>query len=138
MAVLRLLFCLFCLRLERLWYLAFSVAGVDTGPPQRTSRAGEWLVSLGLEEYSSPTWVDARLSIVDRSPPPCPPSTYGQSLAAHRLSLPLPPKHPHSYEHRNASLHIKTSDDQISYGGPVREIVVSLDKFWFGPTQQNE
>jgi hypothetical protein len=29
------------------------------------SLAGEWLVSLGLAEPSSPTWVDARLFIVD-------------------------------------------------------------------------
>jgi hypothetical protein len=127
-----------CLRLGRLWYLAFTVAGVNTGPPQCTSRAGEWLVSLGLEEYSSPTWVDARLSIVDRSPPSRPLSTHDQSSAAHRISLPVPPKHPHIGKNRNASLQIRTSNYQISHNGPAREIVVSLDKFLFGPTLQNE
>ena len=127
-------------RLGRLWYLAFSVAGVNTGPSQCTSRAGEWLVSLGLGENSSPTWVDARLSIVDRSPPPHPPSTQDHPSAAHRahVGLPSPPKHPHSGKHHNASLHIKTSNYQISPNGPAPEIVVSLDKFLFGATLHNE
>ncbi|KAI0000418.1 hypothetical protein BJV77DRAFT_1063835 [Russula vinacea] len=124
----------------RLWYLAFSVAGANTGPPLGTSRAGEWLVSLGLGENSSPTWVDGRLSIVDRSPPP--PSTLDPPSVAQRvthLGLPLPPKHPHSGKQRNAaSLPIKTTNYQISPGAPTREIVVSLDKFLFGATLRND
>ena len=137
--------CRLCVQLGRLWYLAFSVAGPNTGPPLCTSRAGEWLVLLGLAEPSSPTWVDARLSIVDRSlpPPPSPPSTLGPSSVAHRMTqragLPLPPEHPASGKHRNApSLPIKTTSSQLSPGGPTSQIVVSLDKFLFGATLQNE
>jgi len=122
----------------RLWYLAFSVAGTNTGPP-----AGEWLVSLGLVEPSSPTWVDARLCIVDRSPPSSPPSTLDPSSAAYRMTqragLPLPPKHPTSGKHRNTvSLPIKTTNFQLSPGGPTREVIVSLDKVLFGATLQND
>jgi hypothetical protein len=127
----------------RLWYLWFSVAVPNTGPPLGTSRAGEWLVSLGLAEPSSPTWVDARLCIVDRSPPPSPPSTLDPSSVAYRMTqragLPLPPKHPASGKHRNvASLPIKTTGCELSPSGPTREVVVSLDKFLFGATLQND
>jgi hypothetical protein len=127
----------------RLWYLWFSVAVPNTGPPLGTSRAGEWLVSLGLAAPSSPTWVDARLCIVDRSPPPSPPSTLDPSSVAYRMmqrvGLPLPPKHPTSGKHRNvASLPIKTTGCELSPSGPTREVVVSLDKFLFGATLQNE
>jgi hypothetical protein len=132
-----------CVWTGRLWYLWFSVAVPNTGPPLGTSRAGEWLVSLGLAEPSSPTWVDARLCIVDRSPPPSPPSTLDPSSVAYRMTqragLPLPPKHPTSGKQRNAaSLPIKTNSSQLSPGGPTREVVVSLDKFLFGATLQNE
>jgi hypothetical protein len=124
----------------RLWYLAFSVAGVNTGPPLGTSRAGEWLVSLGLGENSAPAWVDGRLFIVDRSP--APPSTPDPPSVTHRvthLGLPMPPKHPHAGKNRNAaSLPIKTSNYQIAPGGPAREVVVSLDKFLFGATLRND
>ncbi|KAF8482737.1 hypothetical protein DFH94DRAFT_626717 [Russula ochroleuca] len=113
----------------RLWYLAFSVAGVNTGPPLGTSRAGEWLVSLGLGENSAPAWVDGRLFIVDRSP--APPSTPDPPSVTHR--------HPHAGKNRNAaSLPIKTSNYQIAPGGPAREVVVSLDKFLFGATLRND
>ena len=127
----------------RLWYLWFSVAVPNTGPPLGTSRAGEWLVSLGLAEPSSPAWVDARLCIVDRSPPLSPPSTLDPSSAAYRMTqragLPLPPKHPAAGKQRNtASLPIKTTSSQLSPSGPTREVVVSLDKFLFGSTLQNE
>ena len=127
----------------RLWYLAFSVAGPNTGPAHYTSRAGEWLFSLGLAEPSSPTWVDAHLSIVDRNPPPSPLSTLDPSSVAYRMTqragLPLPPKHPTSGKQRNAaSLPIRTTSAQLSPGGPVREVVVSLDKILFGATLQNE
>ena len=94
--------CLFVCASGRSWYLAFSVAGVNTGPPLGTSRAGEWLVSLGLGENRSPTWVDGRLSIVDRSLPPS--STLDPPSVAQRvthLGLPLPPKHPHSCKQRH-------------------------------------
>ena len=127
----------------RLWYLAFSVAGPNTGPPLGTTCAGEWLVSLGLAEPSSPTWVDARLSIVDRSFPSTPPSMLDPSSVAYRMTqragLPLPPKHLTSGKHRNAaSLPIKTTGSQLSPGGLIREVVVSLDKILFGATLQNE
>ncbi len=134
-----------CLCTGRLWYLVFSVAGPNTGPHLCTSRAGEWIVSLGLVEPSSPTWVDARLSIVDQSPPPppSPPSTLHASSVAYRVTqhagLPLPPKHPASGKHRNtASLPIKTTSSQLAPSGPTREVVVSLDKFLFGATLQHE
>jgi hypothetical protein len=57
-----------------------------------------------------------------------------------RAGLPLPPKHPMSGKHRNApaSLPIKTTSSQISPGGPTSQVVVSLDKFLFGATLQNE
>ena len=84
----------------------------NTGPPPHTNRPGEWLFSLGLAEPSAPTWVDARLSIVNRSP--------------------LPPKHPTSGKHRNvASLPIKTTSSQLSPGEPISEVVVSLDEILF-------
>jgi hypothetical protein len=132
-----------CAWTGRLWYLWFSVAAPNTGPPLGTSRAGEWLISLGLAEPSAPTWVDARLSIVDRSAPPSPPSTLDPSSVAYRMTqragLPLPPKHPASGKHRNAaSLPIKTTSAQLSPAGPIREVVVSLDKSLFGATLQNE
>ena len=53
--------------------------------------------------------------------------------------LPLPPMHPHSGKHRPvASLPIKTGNYQISPSGPMREVVVSLEKFLAGATLQNE
>ncbi len=56
-----------------------------------------------------------------------------------RAGLPLPPKHPTFGKHRNAaSLPIKTTSSQLYPGGPTREVVVSLDKFLFGATLQNE
>jgi hypothetical protein len=126
----------------RLWYLAFTVAGVNSGPcGGSTGRAGEWVVSLGLGDYSSPTWVDARLTIVDRTSPPTPPATttWDPSSRMSFRGLPLPPKHPHTSKPRSApSFPIKTGSYQIAPGGPMREVVVSLDKFLFGATLQNE
>ena len=53
--------------------------------------------------------------------------------------IPLPPKHPQYGKHRPvASLPIKTGNYQISPGGPMREVVVSLDKFLPGANLQNE
>jgi len=47
--------------------------------------------------------------------------------------------HPHSGKHRPvASLPIKTGNYQISPSGPMREVVVSLEKFLAGATLQNE
>ena len=95
------------------------MVGPNAGPPLCTSRAGEWLVSFGLEENSSPTSVDGHLCAVDRSPPP--------------------PKQPTSGKYHNvASLPIKTTGSQLSPDGPTCEDVVSLDKLLFGGTQQNE
>ena len=126
----------------RLWYLTFSVASVSNGSHLSIARAGEWLVSLGLGEFSSPTWVDARLSIVDHhTSPPTPAGTDTSSRMALR-GLPLPPKHPLQGlpgKNRPAmSLPIRTSNFQISPGGPMREVVVSLEKFMAGATLQNE
>jgi len=129
-----------CARTGRLWYLAFSVAGPNTEPPPHTSRAGEWLFSLGLAEPSSPTWVDAHLCIGDRSPPPRPPSMLNPSPVAYRRAgLPLPLRHPMSDKQRTvASFSIKTTSAELSPGGPIREVVVSLNKILFGGTLQNE
>ncbi|KAI0302517.1 hypothetical protein BC826DRAFT_965857 [Russula brevipes] len=128
----------------RLWYLAFAVAGVNSGPcgGSGTGRAGEWVVSLGLGDYSSPAWVDARFTIVDRtSPPTTPPAaaTWDPSARLSFRGLPLPPKHPHTGKPRSTpSFPIKTGSSQIAPGGPMREVVVSLDKFLFGVTLQND
>ncbi|KAI9509151.1 hypothetical protein F5148DRAFT_1348509 [Russula earlei] len=123
----------------RLWYLAFSVAGVQVQP---ALNIGEWLVSLGLSEYSLPSWVDGHLSIVDHASPPSLPTSLDSSSVARRMALrglPIPPKHPNSDKHRPAaSLPIKTGNYQISPGGPMREVVVSLEKFLFGTTLQND
>ena len=138
-----LFFLFFCACTGRLWYLAFSVAGSNSEPSICTSRAGEWLVSLGLVDPSPPTWVDARLSIVDRSLPPSQPPTLNPSAAAYQMTLraglPPPPKHPATGKQRDAaSFPIKTTGSQLSPGGPTREIVVSLDEYLFGATLQNE
>jgi len=120
--------------LGRLWYLAFSVGGVPTGPHLQ-GRTGDWLVSLGLGEYSSPAWVDARLSIVDGSPP----MPLDSSSVASRIASCGLPMHPTSGKHRPpASLPIRTGSYQITPGGTNREIVVSLDKYLFGAALQNE
>ncbi|KAH9952972.1 hypothetical protein BC827DRAFT_1273927 [Russula dissimulans] len=122
----------------RLWYLAFSVGGVPTGPHLQ-GRTGDWLVSLGLGECSAPAWVDARLSIVDGSSPPEPQDSSSVAYRMARRSLPIAPKHPNSGKHRPpASLPIKTGSYQIAPGGPIREIVVSLDKVLFGTALQND
>ena len=76
----------------RLWYLWISVAVPNTGSPLGTSYTGEWLVSFGLAEPSSPTRADAHLCIIDQFPPPSPPLM----LDPRRACLPLPPKHPTS------------------------------------------
>jgi hypothetical protein len=126
----------------RLWYLTFSVAGVSNGSHLCTARAGEWLVSLGLGDYSSPTWVDARLSIVDHHTSPSTPAATDTPSRMTLRGLPLPPKHPLQAlpgKGRLAmSLPIRTSNFQISPGGPMREVVVSLEKFMAGATLQNE
>jgi hypothetical protein len=122
-----------------MWHLVFAVAGAPGAPPHPLPlRAGDWLVSLGLSEQSSPAWVDARLSIVDQSaPPPDPPQT-SPRIALRGLPVPLPPKHPSHGPRPTVSLPIKTGAAQISPNGPLREIVVSLEKFQFGTTLQNE
>src|SRR6266702_646727 len=123
----------------RLWQLVFAVAGAPGVPHPHPGCVGEWLVSLSLSEPSSAAWVDARLSIVDRSLPP-PPSAPDPPQTTPRLrGLPLPPKHPnHGKQRPTVSLPIKTGTHQISPSGPLREIVVSLEKFAFGTTLQNE
>lgn len=123
----------------RMWHLVFAVAGAPGAPPHPLPlRAGDWLVSLGLSEQSSPAWVDARLSIVDQSaPPPDPPQT-SPRIALRGLPVPLPPKHPSHGPRPTVSLPIKTGAAQISPNGPLREIVVSLEKFQFGTTLQND
>jgi hypothetical protein len=77
-------------------------------------------------------------SIVDRSLPPS--STLDPPLVAQQvthLGLPLPPKHPHSgKQHNAASLPIKTTNYQVSPGGPAHKIVVSLDKVLFRASRQ--
>jgi hypothetical protein len=126
----------------RLWYLTFSVASVSNGSHLCVARAGEWLVSLGLGEYSSPTWVDARLSIVDHHAIPSTPAGTDTSYRMALRGLPLPPKHPlqglPGKSRPAMSLPIRTSNFQISPGGPMREVVVSLEKFMAGVTLQNE
>jgi hypothetical protein len=126
---------------ERLWYLVFDVAGAPGASHLHPGRDGEWLVSLGLSEPSSAAWVDACLSIVDRSLPP-PPSAPDPPQTTPRVALrglPLPPKHPNHGKHRpTVSLPIKTGTHQISPNGPLREIVVSLEKFAFGTALQND
>ena len=124
-----------------MWHLVFAVAGAPGAPPHPLPlRAGDWLISLGLSEQSSPAWVDARLSIVDHSLPPPPDSPQTSPRVALRgLPVSIPPKHPsHGRPRPTVSLPIKTGAAQISPNGPVREIVVSLDKFQFGTTLQNE
>jgi hypothetical protein len=124
----------------RLWHLVFAEAGAPGAPPHPVPlRPGDWLVSLGLSEQSSPAWVDARLSIVDHSAPqPDPPRT-SPRIALRGLPVPLPPKHPsHGGPRPTVSLPIKTGVSQISPNGPLREIVVSLEKFQFGTTLQND
>ncbi|KAI9461251.1 hypothetical protein BJY52DRAFT_218228 [Lactarius psammicola] len=123
----------------RLWQLVFAVAGAPGAPHLNPGHVGEWLISLSLSEPSSPAWVDARLSIVDRSLPP-PPSAPDPPQTTPRLrGLPLPPKHPNQGKQRpTVSLPIKTGIHQISPNGPLREIVVSLEKFTFGTTLQND
>jgi len=100
------------------------------------------MVSLGLGEYSSPTWVDARLSITDHHTSPSTPAGTDTSSRMALRSLPLPPKHPlqalPGKSRAAMSLPIRTSNLQISPGGPMREIVVSLEKFMAGATLQNE
>jgi hypothetical protein len=128
----------------RLWYLAFSVAGVSNGSHVCAARAGEWIVSLGLGESSSPTWVDAHLSIVDRhTSPPIPLATDTSSITNMALrGMHLPPKHPLQALPGKGRpvllLPIRTGSYQISPGGPMREVVVSLEKFIAGATLQNE
>jgi len=124
----------------RLWQLVFAVAGAPGAPHPHPGPAGEWLVALGLSEPSSATWVDARLSIVDRSLPP-PPSAPDPPQTTPRVALrglPLPPKYPTGKQRPTVSLPIKTGTHQVSPNGPVREIVVSLENVAFGTTLQNE
>ncbi|KAI9442384.1 hypothetical protein H4582DRAFT_1848186 [Lactarius indigo] len=123
-----------------LWQLVFAVAGVPGAPHPNPGRVGEWLVSLSLAEPSSPAWVDSRLSIVDRSlpPPPSAPDPPQTNALGALRGFPLPPKHPNHGKQRTVSLPIKTEMHQISPSGPVREIVVSLEKSAFGTTLQNE
>lgn len=125
----------------RLWHLVFAVAGAPGAPHPHPGRVGDWLVSLGLSEPSSAAWVDACLSIVDRSLPP-PPSAPDPPQTTPRVTLrglPLPPKHPgHGKQRPTVSLPIKTKAHQISPNGPLREIVISLEKFALGTTLQND
>ncbi|KAI0253321.1 hypothetical protein BJV78DRAFT_1349886 [Lactifluus subvellereus] len=127
----------------RLWYLVFCVAGASVAPHSHTGHPGEWLVALGLGEHSSPSWVDARLSIIDRAPPSSPPATPDPQSAAHWSTTlrgrPQPPKHPESGKQRPlVTIPIKTDSHQISPTGPTREVVVSLEKFSSGATLQND
>ncbi|KAH9054192.1 hypothetical protein EDB87DRAFT_1834902 [Lactarius vividus] len=125
----------------RLWQLVFAIAGAPGAPHQYPGRAGEWLVSLSLCEPSSPAWVDGRLSIVDRSlpPPPSAPDPPQTTPLGALRGFPLPPKHPnHGKQRATVSLPIKTEMHQISPSGPVREIVVSLEKSAFGTSLQND
>lgn len=125
----------------RLWQFVFAVAGAPGAPHPHPGRVGEWFVSLSLSEPSSPAWVDGRLSIVDRSLPP-PPSAPDPPQTTPLVALrvfPLPPKHPNNGKQRaTVSLAIKTEMHQISPSGPVREIVVSLEKSAFGTSLQND
>jgi len=114
----------------RLWHFVFAVAGAPGAPSHHPPlRIGDWLVSLGLSEPSSPAWVDARLSIVDHSLPPPPDSPQTTASRVALRGLPLPPKHPtHGRPRPTVSLPIKTGSFQLSPNGPLREIVVSLEK----------
>ncbi|KAF8265803.1 hypothetical protein EI94DRAFT_1587728 [Lactarius quietus] len=123
----------------RLWHLVFAVAGAPGAPSHsHPLRVGDWFISLGLSEPSSAAWVDGRLSIVDHSlPPPQDPPQATPRLALR--GLPHPPQHPSNGRPRpKVSLPIKTEAVQVSPNGPLREIVVSLQKFALGTTLQNE
>jgi hypothetical protein len=108
----------------------FYVAGALVTPHSHTGRRpGEWLVALGLGEHSSPTWVDACLSIDDLTqPPPTPdPKSVPSNWSTTLRGPPQPPRYLRSGTYPLlVSIPIKTGGHQISPTGPTREVVVSL------------